>query len=248
MWKAFGGSVQGASHIRVGLPCQDANYYHISDRGIVAVIADGLGSALYAEMGAQLAVNTAALHLVSSLQDSDSDNQDHWQSVIRTAFEKARAEVEHLAAEKEIPLREYATTLITLVMTETWFAIGHLGDGAVICQYADGVTSTLSPPESGEYANEVLPITGSNAMSSIRILFQNAPLKAVALMTDGLQNLALSSISQEPFIPFFKPLFELINSSDDSDLISEELKSFLASEEICSRTDDDKTLVVIGRI
>lgn len=61
-WKVSGSSVRGFSHIRNGLPNQDALKWHPeSGQGmpIVLALADGHGSAARAEDGARLAVDTA---------------------------------------------------------------------------------------------------------------------------------------------------------------------------------------------
>jgi hypothetical protein len=58
-WKVVGVSTAGTTHTRLDLPCQDSNLFEISPSGaLVAVVADGAGSAVHAELGSQLAVTT----------------------------------------------------------------------------------------------------------------------------------------------------------------------------------------------
>ncbi|MCX7596021.1 MAG: hypothetical protein N2235_20150, partial [Fischerella sp.] len=72
-------------------------------------------------------------------------------------------------------------------------------------------------------------------------------VKAVALLTDGLQNLSLNLAAGTPFRPFFAPFFDAVTKSLDSAEASRQLAEFLGSERVCARTDDDKTLIVIGK-
>ena len=56
-WVVVGASVQGTGHLKFSLPCQDAYAYKaLNGSVLVAAVADGLGSAAYAQAGAQLAV------------------------------------------------------------------------------------------------------------------------------------------------------------------------------------------------
>jgi serine/threonine protein phosphatase PrpC len=58
-WRVVGASVAGTSHTRLGIPCQDSNLSEILPSGfLVAVVADGAGSAAHADVGSQLAVKT----------------------------------------------------------------------------------------------------------------------------------------------------------------------------------------------
>jgi hypothetical protein len=59
-WQVIGAAVQGLSHQKQGLPCQDALEYGCLPGGLLLVaLADGAGSALHAELGAQAAVQAS---------------------------------------------------------------------------------------------------------------------------------------------------------------------------------------------
>jgi hypothetical protein len=57
MWQVIGASTQGTSHIRVGSPCQDAHGHHVLENCVIAVVADGLGSAAKSDEGAKLIID-----------------------------------------------------------------------------------------------------------------------------------------------------------------------------------------------
>jgi len=56
LWYGF--SINGSSHIKKGVKCQDANKVIKLDNGLViAAIADGVGSCKYSDVAALIAVN-----------------------------------------------------------------------------------------------------------------------------------------------------------------------------------------------
>jgi hypothetical protein len=68
----------------------------------------------------------------------------------------------------------------------------------------------------------------------------------VALLTDGLQSLALRFASREAHGPFFEPMFERLRGPEQPS--ESELAAFLGSGPVNARTDDDKTLVLATRL
>ena len=66
-------------------------------------------------------------------------------------------------------------------------------------------------------------------------------------MTDGLERLALKFNSQTPHTPFFEPLFRALQSTADVDSLNSGLRSFLTSDSVHNRSDDDKTLILATR-
>jgi hypothetical protein len=51
----------------------------------------------------------------------------------------------------------------------------------------------------------------------------------------------------EPHLPFFRPFFEFVEHVPDETERKQQLLNFLESPRVCSRTDDDKTLVIAVR-
>ena len=58
---AFSATGIGASHLKIGKPCQDYSAYLISGKGAIAAVADGHGGESYfrSDRGAQFVVETA---------------------------------------------------------------------------------------------------------------------------------------------------------------------------------------------
>ena len=57
-WRAIARSSIGTSHKKQQMPCQDYGDYCISNNVIVGAVADGAGSAKFADIGAKLSVKT----------------------------------------------------------------------------------------------------------------------------------------------------------------------------------------------
>lgn len=143
-------------------------------------------------------------------------------------------------------LREYATTLLLSVITSRWIAVAQIGDGMVIIQDNNGKLQMLTRPDHGEYINETNFITASDYQKHVQSFVQpNTSIKGIALLTDGLQMLALDLANNRPHEPFFSPLFDIAATQTDSS--RKELENFLASDRVCERTDDDKTIVLAVR-
>lgn len=250
-WQVIGAAVQGLSHQRQGLPCQDALRYHCLPGGILlAALADGAGSAVHAELGAQAAVEAAVDYLISRLTDHQPGECCEWAELIWETFQSARTAVEKLGEEQEESLRSFATTLTCLVATPEQLVIGQLGDGAVVATGADGDLKTVTALQRGEYANETNFLTQDQALGLVAIQVIDEQVQALAMMSDGLTRLALQRPGDAPHPPFFKPLFSFVESSarsNDGAQAREALADFLASPRVCERTDDDKTLVLALR-
>jgi serine/threonine protein phosphatase PrpC len=266
MWQKISASVQGTSHLRLNLPCQDAHECVLDEHHAIIAVADGLGSAVKAEEGAKLASVSAVeaiRHMLSIAPPLDTVER---QQLLYSGFAAARQALEALACETETPLRDYGTTLIVVVLSNDWFAVGQLGDGAVVALFSyedaqEGNTQapqlskeklrTVSKPQRGEYANETLPITLPNALELVHLLALPIAPQAIAILTDGLQSLAINTQTGIPYEPFFSPFFEAILQPLASGLniknSSQLLADFLRSERVCARTDDDKTLVIVGK-
>ena len=250
-WQVIGAAVQGLSHQKQGLPCQDALEYGFLPGGLLLVaLADGAGSALHAELGARAAVQASVDWLLTSLENDQPTECCEWEEVIWETFQNARTAVELLAEEQDEPLRSFATTLTCLVATPERLVVGQLGDGAVVTVGEDGDLNTVTTLQRGEYANETNFLTQDQALDLVAIQVIDEQVQALAVMSDGLTRLALKRPDNEPHPPFFKPLFafvESLASSNDPAQANDALIEFLNSPRVCERTDDDKALVLALR-
>jgi hypothetical protein len=218
-----GASATGASHVRDELPCQDAFAFTLTDDGIAIAVADGLGSASSSDRGAHAAVDAAV-----------EGAPDPIEMVAR-----ARAALERLAEEDQVPLRDLACTLLCAVVTGDTVVTAHIGDGAIV-----GVSERLvlvSGPEDSEYLNEVTPLTANDWTEHVRTERLD-DVRGLAVFTDGLERAAITA-GGEPHPGFFDPLFSFVAATDEA-VATEEIERLLGSATLGEHSDDDKTLVI----
>lgn len=239
-----GASVRGTGHKKHNIPCQDAHIYRTIDDYVVVCVADGLGSASLSHIGSAQAVEVAleAIQYQPPIDDADKAHK-----IMLDVFKQVNRRLQCLADENGSEIRDYATTLICVTLFANFVTVAHIGDGAVVVSHA-GHLELISSPQNGEYVNEVTPVTSEKFIDSMQITFRSMDVECVAVFTDGLERLALDLREKKPFQPFFDPLFTAIsNPVSDGDL-SSGLEAFLNSDRVCERTDDDKTLVLIGKM
>jgi len=251
-WKVVAASVRGTSHERNNLVCQDAFEWQIAEAGwLVAAIADGAGSASLADIGAKLAVHKAVNETVNKINDgikhgSLPRSQDVWRLMIRDILQATREAIISEATLKQKEARELASTLILVALGPNVTIAAQIGDGASV-QCKNGNIQTLTRPEPTEYLNETTFLVSPGAVDSAQFVIEDTAADTVAILSDGLQMLALEYPNWGPYIPFFKPMFAFVEQTDDENAAIAELESFLRSPRIRERSDDDLTLLLATR-
>lgn len=143
-------------------------------------------------------------------------------------------------------LRDFASTLVGVVLTKDWLIGVHIGDGLAVARIGDGAYKALTLPDKGEYVNETTFVTSAAYKRSLRIVVEPAhAVSGLALMSDGLERLAFDFTKNEPHGPFFDGIFRF-GQQNGEDLRQKEklLAEDLDSDAVNQRTDDDKTLLV----
>jgi hypothetical protein len=246
-WRVIGASVTGASHLKHDLPCQDYQASRLLPCGegqaLLIALADGAGSAKNADLGAQLAVEAALQSLESSLTTSEPSSLN-FEVSMRLAFDAAQQVLFDQAKGDEIPVRSLATTLTCVAAVDGFITIGQLGDGSVIVRTDEDELLAVTRPQRGEYANETFFLVQEDALENLQVQVLHYPVQGLAVLSDGLMRLALQMPANIPHRPFFKPLFSFAISAEDMDAAAGQLASFLSSERVSERTDDDKSLVL----
>lgn len=248
-WRVAGASVRGTSHEKRSQPCQDAHgWLRLPGGGLAIAVADGAGSAKLSERGSTRAVEAALQAAYDAAErglSGETGMTPHaWDVLIRLIFTQARNAVVMRAHSERHFVRNYATTLTVALVAGGWLAAGQIGDGAVVALDEQDAMFSATRLQKGEYANETHFLTQRDAVKRVQVYSARQDVKALAVMSDGLVRLALALPSGDPHAPFFKPLFGFIASVQDEAQASVKLESFLASERVCARTDDDKSLVL----
>ena len=247
-WVVLSASVQGTRHIQAALPCQDAHAYKvINDSTLVVAVADGLGSAACAQAGAQLAASSAVAYVEQELRKALPGDEASWIQLARDGFLSACDRLQEEAAKNQADLRDYGTTLILAILTDDWLVTGHIGDGVVVASMEDSGLVLVSLPQNGEYVNVTFPLTMPDMINVAEFKASPVRVNALALMSDGMQHVSIRTLDNSPHPPFFDPLFRQLPGVKDMHKASQNLAEFMVSERISAHTDDDKTLVLIGR-
>ncbi len=234
-WRAVAVSEVGAAHVRDDVVCQDACGHVASSSALIACVADGAGSASHSALGAQAAVDEFIDKSIE-LRNSDMTPAD----IARQAFYASRNAVINISEGRP---RRYATTLLGLIAFEYGWAAVQIGDGAIV---VDGRLA-IESSHSGEYVNETVFITNLDAEPDTACGTDS--LDRVAMITDGLEGVALAPDESghiQPYHRFYEPLYRWFEDVDLSDA-DHNLREFLTSERLRSRTQDDVTLLLAMR-
>lgn len=247
MWRFAGARTTGLSHLRTGLPCQDSfACQSLPHNTFVAAIADGAGSAAMAEQGAQIAVDTVLTYLRNSLEEGRGD----FELLLRDAAAAARNAVIDEALYQEADPRIYASTLLAVVLTPKGGGALQIGDGVIVVSDNAEEWTWVFWPQRGEYANTTHFLTDESALDRIEIDVFGPAITDVALMSDGLEPLALHYASQSVHDPFFTGMFQPLLKAEGTAEISQlsaSLEQFISSDRVKSRTDDDVSLILATR-
>jgi serine/threonine protein phosphatase PrpC len=217
-----------------------------AEETLVACVADGAGSAKFSAVGSVTAcesiVASAAAHF-DRHRNFAGLNRDE---VLQWCTE-VRAKLSDGAVARGVEVRALATTLCAAIVSATHSAFFQIGDGAIILK-RNGVCGVAFWPQSGEYANTTNFLTSNEFREHLQFFSASIGFSDVALLTDGIERLALRFDGQTPHPPFFEPLFQALRTNDGSQDLADGLRKFLRSESVRSRSDDDKTLILASYI
>ncbi len=231
----YGESVQGASHIRNGIVCQDSyKYVKISDDVTVLAVADGHGSdsCPLSKSGSKIATNVFC-SVMTDLYKNFSADMDFFVTYLNREGEmkvaqaidsewKRRVWKAHTDNKREKPKNEkgeldkaavykqYGTTLLGLMITPTFIFAFQIGDGDIL--RIDG--SEVQPVIQGDkiLGTETHSLCKMNAwnkaisMVRMRDAAEGAPYLYL-MSTDGFAN---SYRTEEDFYVTCRDYYQLI--------------------------------------
>lgn len=257
-WRHAASSVIGTSHLSNGTECQDFYGINLASAAsgadvVIAAAADGAGSAKRSLNGARQACHTffeCAQLAVAQLGQALDFLHDGF---ARDTLEEVRARLAELANESDEPLSAYACTMLGAIVADDAAFFLQIGDGAIVYRMRNDDTAgwrlALSP-QRGEFANETIFVTRGDAAQRISVARVAGPIAEFALMTDGIEHLAVKTATGEPHARFFEHVFAGLRAAQETGIaVAHEawLEAFLRSSQVCARTDDDKTMVLCSR-
>jgi hypothetical protein len=250
-WRTLAASVVGTAHAAEGAPCADACGLRALPTAagelLVAVVADGAGLATRASEGSRLACD-AILAEAERFAES-GELAAFTRARAQQWLDAARRRLADAASAQSLDLRDYSSTLLVALVDARRAFFFQIGDGAIVCRGEAGEYRAALWPQSGEYANSTWFLTDAEAVERVQTASVEG-VHEVALLTDGLQALALRFGTRDVHGPFFEPMFARLREEDGRDGrdLAAELRAFLASPPVNRRTDDDKTLVLATRL
>ena len=262
-WQMYGASSIGKSHIDSNLPNQDSIYLQKTEKGMVAVVCDGAGSAKFSQAGAAFFSQSIGKMLLSL-------GVNHSVSISGIAFDLVKVKqqiVEQLSQirldlQSQLPaessLRDYHTTFTGLLIHANHQALlVQIGDSPLITSqfvvrhpHIDYFTNlqVYGDDSKNEYVNETHFITQDNWQSFLRVEpIDLSQVDCLALMSDGCADLVFEGASVTPKIyrPFFGNLLFNLTQSQSSQQGSAIIEQALGNPATYRLTGDDKSLVVL---
>ncbi len=236
--KIYGECVQGYSHKRKNMPCQDSyKILHLSDGVSIVAAADGHGSdeCPYSKTGSTIAVNVFC-KLMNDLVSVFSENMDHlatylhregeikiaqsmeqeWKRrvwKVHTNNKREKYYLDNGKVNKKAVYKQYGTTVLGLLITPEFVFSLQLGDGDIL--YADDleVTHLLIPDKLLGVETHSLSSTDAwrNMISRIqRIEHSTIGSHLYMLSTDGFSN---SYETQEDFYQTAREYYKVIKEN-----------------------------------
>lgn len=181
-------------------------------------------------------------HVCSALPIGSGDLS----TLLSEAASKARAFLLLEAQDLGLPPRELSCTLLAVAIGRTAGAALQIGDGVIAVRQAGDEWCWVFWPQRGEFANTTFFLTDPGALERVCVdeVFSVAD---VAIVTDGIEPLALHYQTQTIFTPFLDAMVSpLIDARSPGEVrrLSDALEAFLASDKVQARTDDDATVLL----
>lgn len=175
----------GRSHRSTLTPCQDQVIVRSIDGAACIALADGAGSKSRSETGAKLACKYTVSIVLEKFDFLYEQIQSNPEVAVETMLTPIVAALHRYIRRKKETIDCLASTLLFVAYKDGRYIAGHVGDGAIGIR-VNGVVSTLSTPENGEYANTTYFLTDDGAARHFRVYSGEAsPGFGAIVMSDG---------------------------------------------------------------
>lgn len=245
-WRWVAASQRGTAHEARNEGRQDAYRVLTAGSFIIAVACDGAGSACYGSAGAALTARIVSERARNSIANSGQHPQLN--EIIEWIAEIVEV-IANAAERRDCAVSEFASTLALAISDGITTQTIHIGDGAIIARpIGCDEFQVLSWPHNGHYASETFFVTDSYVELQIKI--SEVPIDRLAVLSDGIERLALHFGERRAHSGFFARMFAPLARPAPTGqhgrhaILSRKLRDFLASAPVNERTDDDKTLIL----
>lgn len=172
-------SLQGLSHKKGNIVCQDAGTIYINGVWHLAIAADGVGSCKHSDKASQMAVENAC-KLANAMFPINGTDEDYL-SLMRMIMHYTANYIERSVSKQGEDIHDYETTFVAALYNGKDVYYANAGDSGIIALNTNGVYHVVTTKHNNEYG-EVFPLS--------RRMFEvgkaNFDAAAVICMTDGL--------------------------------------------------------------
>ena len=185
MWNIMQCAVQGRSHVKDGIPCQDKTYSIFSNQVLAAALADGAGSAKLSHFGAEEITKQLCAHLTQ--QFDHYYQEENGVAVKQKLMDSIRDCLRQTAKRLQCEPKDLSSTLLLAAVKGDRFILIHIGDG-VIGYLKNRQLKIASHPENGEFANTTVFTTSQQAINAMRLIKGRLEeIQGFVLLSDGAE-------------------------------------------------------------
>ncbi len=171
---------------------------------LAIVCCDGAGSAKYAQQGAHRACDTFLEVAKTKIANKSAFELVDRATALSWCLE-VRTQVQELADATGEPLREFASTLLAVLIHNGSCICIQIGDGAIVTSFDGFAYKLVFWPQSGEYINTTNFLTDEGMPQALAFSrSENDAVNECAVFSDGLERLALHFDTQSVHGPFFR--------------------------------------------
>ena len=243
MWNVIQCAVQGRSHIKSDIPCQDKTYSAVDNDTQVIALADGAGSAKLSHYGAETVTKFICSELTEKFDIYFSDNDGA--SVKQQLIEGMLKSLSKTANQLECEIIELASTLLFVAIKNNQFIIAHIGDG-VVGYLKNDEMKIASQPENGEFVNTTVFTTSKDAIVTMKLIKGSlGEIQGFVLMSDGTET-SLYSKKERKLADVLKKVMQM-STIISVDKVQEQLEQSFENVIVNATTDDCSIAMLVKR-
>lgn len=243
MWNVIQCAVQGRSHIKSDIPCQDKTYSAFDNDTQVIALADGAGSAKLSHYGAETVTKFICSELTEKFDTYFSDNDGA--SVKQQLLEGMLKSLSKTANQLECEIKELASTLLFVAIKNNQFIIAHIGDG-VVGYLKNDEMKIASQPENGEFVNTTVFTTSKDAIMTMKLIKGSLEkIQGFVLMSDGTET-SLYSKKERKLADVLKKIMQM-STIISVDKVQEQLEQSFENVIVNATTDDCSIAMLVKR-
>ena len=170
--------------------------------------------------------------------------------ILRECATLARQRLVEAASDRQLQPRDLACTMLAVIVAPMGGGALQIGDGVIVVADRPPTWRWVIWPQKGEYANSTYFLSDEHALDKAEVQVFSDDIQDVALMSDGLEQLAVHFPSRRAHDPFFKSVLGPLHAETgdgESARLSQGLANILASPAVRARTDDDASLIIATR-